>query len=82
MAKNKKISTSNKRKNQVVKQCFFDKEKKEPYFADTEVLRRFVTERGKIVPRSRSGICAKHQKKLSLAIKHSRHLALIPFIGR
>ena len=61
------------------KNCYFCKEKKEPYFTDVEVLRRFITERGKILSRVRSGICAKHQRDLALGIKYARHLALLPF---
>lgn len=63
----------------VVKNCSFCKEKKEPWLADTQVLKRFLTERGKIIGRSRNGLCAKHQRVLALSIKHARHLALLPF---
>ncbi len=42
-------------------------------------LRNFITERGKIIPRRMSGLCAKHQRKLTKAIKRARILALIPF---
>ena len=42
-------------------------------------LRRFTTERGKILPRRISGVCAKHQRKLTLAIKRARAIALLPF---
>lgn len=65
----------------VPKECYFDKEKKEPVFTEPEVLRRFTTERAKIIPRSRSGLCAKHQRALTREIKHGRHLALLPFAG-
>lgn len=72
-----------RRKKLIVnKKCFFCEEKKEPKYADTEVLQRFVTERGKIIGRARSGVCAKHQRRLSLAIKYARHLSLIPFVVR
>lgn len=43
------------------------------------MLRSFVTDRGKIQPRRRTGTCAKHQRQLALAIKRARHLALLPF---
>ncbi|MCL6096071.1 MAG: 30S ribosomal protein S18 [Patescibacteria group bacterium] len=69
-------------KTNVPKKCYFCDEKKEPTFADTAVLQRFITERGKIIPRSRSGLCSKHQKALGIAVKHARHLALLPFIVR
>ena len=48
-------------------------------FKDERMLRRFVTERGKIVPRRISGNCAKHQRKLTTAIKRSRHMAILAF---
>ena len=43
-------------------------------------LRRFLTERGKILPRRISGNCAKHQRQLTVCIKRARHLALMPFV--
>ncbi|MCR4440608.1 MAG: 30S ribosomal protein S18 [Peptococcaceae bacterium] len=42
-------------------------------------LRKFITERGKILPRRISGNCAKHQRQLTLAIKRARNMALLPF---
>jgi small subunit ribosomal protein S18 len=46
---------------------------------DVRRLRNLVTERGKIIPRRISGNCAGHQRQLTIAIKRSRHLALMPF---
>jgi small subunit ribosomal protein S18 len=48
-------------------------------FDNDRVLRRFVNERGKIVPRRISGNCAFHQRRLTIAIKRARHLALMPY---
>ena len=48
-------------------------------YKDIAKLRRFTTERGKILPRRISGTCAKHQRKLTLAIKRARAIALLPF---
>jgi small subunit ribosomal protein S18 len=42
-------------------------------------LRRYVSERGKIEPRRKTGTCARHQRRLTLAIKRARHLALLPY---
>ncbi|MBR1695940.1 MAG: 30S ribosomal protein S18, partial [Selenomonas sp.] len=42
-------------------------------------LRRFITERGKILPRRISGNCAKHQRQVTVAIKRARNIALLPF---
>ena len=48
-------------------------------YKDAARLRRFTTERGKILPRRITGTCARHQRKLTLAIKRARVLALLPF---
>ena len=48
-------------------------------YKDIAKLRRFTTERCKILPRRISGTCAKHQRKLTLAIKRARAIALLPF---
>ena len=50
-------------------------------YKQADVLRRFVTEEGKIRPRRQTGTCARHQRHLALAIKRARHLALLPFVG-
>jgi len=44
-------------------------------------LRRFISDRGKIEPRRKTGVCAKHQRILALAIKRARHLALVPYVS-
>ena len=46
---------------------------------DVAKLRRFVSERAKILPRRITGTCAKHQRELTVAIKRARHIALIPY---
>jgi len=48
-------------------------------YKQVDLLRRFVTEDGKIRPRRQTGTCAKHQRALARAIKRARHLALLPF---
>jgi small subunit ribosomal protein S18 len=62
------------------KVCSFCVDKAESIdYKETGKLRRYVTERGKILPRRISGTCAKHQRKLTIAIKRSRIVALLPF---
>jgi small subunit ribosomal protein S18 len=51
-------------------------------YKNPKSLRQFITERGKIIPRRITGTCAKHQRQLALAIKQSRQIALLPFVGR
>ncbi len=48
-------------------------------YKETGKLRRFVTDRGKILPRRITGNCAKHQRQLTIAIKRSRQVALLPY---
>lgn len=48
-------------------------------YKDISKLNRYVTERGKILPRRISGCCAKHQRELTTAIKRARNVALLPF---
>jgi len=50
-------------------------------YRDERLLRRFVTERGKIIPRRISGSCARHQRQLTTAIKRARHLAILPYVA-
>ena len=48
-------------------------------YKDVNKLRRYITERGKIIPRRISGNCARHQRQVTLAIKRARTVALLPF---
>ncbi|HEV2359347.1 MAG TPA: 30S ribosomal protein S18 [bacterium] len=50
-------------------------------YKEVNRLRRFVTERGKILPRRVSGNCARHQRALAVAVKRARELALLPYTG-
>ena len=61
------------------KYCIFCKEGTNPDYKDVLSLRRFTTDRGKIVARTRSGVCFKHQRALSTAIKRGRYMGLLPF---
>ena len=51
-------------------------------YKDVRMLAQFVAERGKIVPRRLTGVCTPHQRRLSLAIKQARNIALLPFSAR
>jgi len=62
------------------KVCSFCVDKVEKIdYKDVAKLRRFTTERGKILPRRISGNCAKHQRQVTIAIKRARNIALLPF---
>ncbi len=61
--------------------CFFCKDKiKTIDYKEPVKLRRYISDRGKIEPRRKSGNCAKHQRLLAMAIKRARHLALLPYV--
>src|SRR6202142_603244 len=65
------------------KVCKFCVEKIEGInYKDVRLLAQFVAESGKIVPRRLTGVCTPHQRRLSLAIKQARNIALLPFAGR
>ena len=65
------------------KVCKFCTEKIEAInYKDVRLLAQFVAESGKIVPRRLTGVCTPHQRRLSLAIKQARNIALLPFAGR
>ena len=63
------------------KVCAFCVDKAESIdYKDINKLRKFVTERGKILPRRITGTCAKHQRRLALEIKRARAICLLPFV--
>ncbi|MCD6436454.1 MAG: 30S ribosomal protein S18 [Clostridiales bacterium] len=63
------------------KVCRFCEDKTQTIdYKDVKKLQRFMTERGKILPRRVSGTCAKHQRALTVAIKRARIMALLPFV--
>ena len=72
-------NANNRRRKKV---CVFCEEKINYIdYKDAGRLRKFVSERGKILPRRISGTCAKHQRELQTAIKRARHVALLPYVG-
>ena len=61
------------------KACFFCQSKTNPMYTDIVVLRRFVTDRAKIISKTKTNTCSKHQREVTRQIKYARHLALLPF---
>ena len=63
------------------KYCKFCAQKIEKIdYKNVELLKPFISERGRIIPRRISGVCSKHQRQLARAVKRARHLALLPFV--
>jgi small subunit ribosomal protein S18 len=79
MIKKKKDSILAAKKRGKEKGCAFCKTNTLPAWQDYEKLKDFLSARGRIMAGQYTGVCAKHQRKLSQAIKHARHLALLPF---
>lgn len=74
------VRDKNKNRRVRRKVCNFCADKVEHIdYKDLARLRRYVTERGKILPRRISGCCAKHQRQVTTAIKRARNIALLPF---
>lgn len=77
MAENAKKPRNRRPKKKV---CAFCADKVEHIdYKDVFKLRKYITERGKILPRRISGNCAKHQRRVTEAIKRARHIALLPY---
>lgn len=63
------------------KVCYFTQNKITKIdFKDVELLKKFISDRGKILPRRVTGTSAKYQRPLAIAIKRARHMALLPFV--
>ena len=76
----KKFFKPHKNKKKVCAFCE-DKNLKVIDYKDANRLRKFVTEKGKILPSRQTGTCARHQRELTTAIKRARNIALLPFSG-
>jgi len=65
------------------KECKFCKQKlNQVDFKDYNQMRRYITEKGKILPRRINGNCAKHQRMINRAVKRARNIALLPFVNK
>ena len=63
--------------------CAFCVDKvKEIDYKQTDTLKRYITDRGQIRPRRKTGLCAKHQRRIAESVKRARFMALLPFVAR
>jgi small subunit ribosomal protein S18 len=76
----KKFFKHNKNRRKVCAFCE-DKNLKVIDYKDVNRLKKYVTEKGKIIPSRQTGTCARHQRELTVAIKRARNIALLPFSG-
>ncbi len=70
------------RRENTKRYCHFCKTHTVPAYWDVAALRRCLNDRGRIIPRARTGTCAKHQRLVGREIKRARHLAMLPFTVR
>jgi small subunit ribosomal protein S18 len=75
----------NKKRRKVVfeavkRNCPFCKTNTTPDYKDVSTLEKYMSDRAKLLGKDHTGLCAKHQRRLSVAIKRARHLALLPFV--
>jgi small subunit ribosomal protein S18 len=63
----------------VARNCPFCKNNTFPDYKDYSSLEKYINDRAKLLGKDRTGLCAKHQRAISIAIKRARHLALLPF---
>jgi small subunit ribosomal protein S18 len=80
MPKTSSKGKKKKEKRTTNKPCRFCADKLKIDYKDEVLLRRFITDRGKITPRRITGTCAKHQRALAHAVKRARAIALLPFV--
>lgn len=62
--------------------CPFCKGGVEPHFMDQDIISKYMSERGKILGKDRTGLCAKHQRRVALQIKRARFIGLVPFVSQ
>lgn len=77
------VSTRGGRRKQKVtvpEKCSICESGTEVDYKDVYKLKRFTSRRGRMIPRSRSGLCSTHQRRVATAIKRARHMALLPFV--
>lgn len=65
-----------------IRKCYFCENGGEPDFTQFENLKKFISDRGKILSRLRTGTCLSHQRKLTKAVKRARFLSLLPFTAK
>ena len=82
VATEEKVAPKKFKKTSKKKVCSFCVDKvAEIDYKDVNKLRRYITEKGKILPRRQTGTCAAHQRELTVAIKRAREMALLPYVG-
>ncbi len=80
--KKKDNKQKRERKIPIAKNCYFTETNTKPDYKEVLVLRRFINERGKIIPQKYDGLTTKNQRLLAVEIKKARYMALLPYTDR
>ncbi|HCM81990.1 TPA: 30S ribosomal protein S18 [Patescibacteria group bacterium] len=72
----------NQKVRPVARDCPFCHQKSEPDYKEINIISRYLSERGKLLPQTRTGLCSFHQRKVTQEVKRARHVALLPFVVR
>lgn len=78
----KVVENTDERAIKPKRSCLFCQSKSKPTYTDLATLRKFLTDRAKILPKLKSSVCARHQRAVAKEIKYARHLALLPFVPK
>ena len=79
MPAKKKFKKQIRKERPLSTKCLFCDAKKDPSYKDYENLSKYLSDRGRIFSRERSGVCSKHQRTLASEVKRARFLALLPY---
>lgn len=82
MAYKKTKKTRRTKKSPIAKNCYFTETGTRPDYKEVLVLRRFINERGKILPQKYTGLTAKNQRLLAVEVKKARYMGLLPYTDR
>ena len=82
MAYKKDKKPRREKRTPVAKNCYFTETGTAPDYKEVLVLRRFINERGKIIPQKYSGLTAKNQRLLAVEVKKARYMGLLPYTDR
>ncbi|MEK7095267.1 MAG: 30S ribosomal protein S18 [Patescibacteria group bacterium] len=67
----------------MIKQCYFSQNNiKQIDYKDTEILKKFLNPHGRMISRKKTGVCAKSQRQLAVAVKRARFMGLLPYVAR
>lgn len=80
MAKKTKRKIRKEIQEAVPRNCPFCKNNTSPDYKDYSNLEKYMNDRAKVMGKDRTGLCSKHQRKISIQVKRARHLALLPFV--